>query len=322
MKVLITGGRGFIGYHLKEELKKSCQVKTIDNLFHPCLAPVDDTFNYADVRYYHEIEPYIKWADVIYHLAAQIHVDRSIEYPQETIDVNVTGTLNVLEACRKYKKKLIFASSSEVYGTQEYTNFRCACLRKEGLTKDQGDISELHPLNGQSPYAASKIAGDRLCKAYFDTYGLDVTILRNFNTFGPYQNDTSYGGVIAKFTKAALRGQPLYVYGSGEQCRDYIYITDAIAGYKLCATKKLSGRAVNIGSGATITINELAKLIKRIAKSNSRIIHTKPRRGEVKRLCADISFAQRCGFKPKTNFTTNLKEYVDWYKKFNFKRNK
>jgi len=293
---MITGGRGFIGYHLKEELKKNNQVIVLDNLFHPCQAPVDDTFHYADVRYYHEIESWVKWADIVYHLAAQIHVDRSIEFPQETIDVNVTGTLNILEACRKYHKKMIFASSSEVYGTSQVDK-----------------INERHPLDGQSPYAASKISGDRLCKAYYDTYGLDVTILRNFNAFGPYQNDTSYGGVIARFTKAALSGEPLYVYGGGEQQRDYIYITDALFGYRICAQHNLSGQAINIGTGYTITINELARFIKNITKSNSEIIHTEPRPGEVQRLCADISLAQQYGFKPTTNFKQHLEHYIKWY---------
>src|SRR3990167_10429668 len=157
------------------------------------------------------IYDYVRESDIVFLLAAQIHVDKSIENPQETIDINVNGTLNILEACRKYGKKLVFASSSEVYGTSQ-SEF----------------MSETHPLDAQSPYAASKVAGDRLCKSYIDTYGMDISILRNFNTFGEYQNDGSYGGVIAIFTRQALAGEPITIYGTGEQERDYMYIEDAL----------------------------------------------------------------------------------------------
>ena len=170
MKALITGGAGFIGYHLHQSLEKDGhEVIAIDNFYHPCEAPQEAT--YADVRYYDEVEKYVEWADMIFHLAAQIHVDRSIEIPQETFDINVKGTINVLEACRKFKKKIIFASTSEVYGSSQ-----------------TDEMDESHPLDGHSPYAASKIAGDRLCKSYYETFGLPVIILRNFNTFGCYDN--------------------------------------------------------------------------------------------------------------------------------------
>jgi nucleoside-diphosphate-sugar epimerase len=298
MKILIIGAAGFIGSHLYEKLKKDKhEVVGIDNFFHSSSHPIIKDVEYADVRYYQDIESYIKWADIVYHLAAQIHVDKSITNPQETLDINVTGTLNVLEAVKKYNKKMVFASSSEVYGTQ-----KC-------------QMTELHQLDCQSPYAASKVAGDRLCKSYCDTYGTQVAILRNFNTFGSYQADESYGGVIAIFTRLALQNKPLTIFGDGTQERDYMSIKDAIKGYEFCIEKELWGKPVNVGTGKTISIKEIAKKIIELTGSKSKIIYGDPRPGEVQRLCADISFAEKNGFEISTNFNDNLKEYVKWYKK-------
>ena len=317
MKIFITGAAGFIGGHLMEKLiKDGHEVRGKDNWFHASKNPIIEKVNYGDIRYYSQIEEYVKWSDVVFHLAAQIHVDRSIESPQETIDINVTGTLNILEAVRKYNKKMVFASSSEVYGTQKYSSFYCGCQDSEGIRfNNLGDIPEIHPLDAQSPYAASKVAGDRLCKSYFDTYGTQVSILRNFNTFGPYQADESYGGVIAIFTRCALKGEPIRIFGDGEQERDYMPVSEAIRGYEFCINEGLYGRPVNIGTGETVKIKEVAKRIKDITKSKSKIIYVKPRAGEVQRLCADISFAKSKGFKIKNEFNNKLNEYIKWYEK-------
>lgn len=309
MKILITGAAGFIGSHLYQKLKsEGHEVIGIDNFSHASKNQVTQEIYTGDIiegliydkklYTFSSLEHYIKWSDIVYHLAAQIHVDKSIENPSETLDINVNGTLNILEACRKYKKKLIFASSSEVYGSSQ-SEF----------------MDEHHPLDAQSPYAASKVAGDRLCKAYIDTYGMDICILRNFNTFGPYQSDggegSSYGAVIGIFTRAALRNEPIRIFGDGEQRRDYMYITDAIQGYEIAS--KYTG-VLNIGSGIDVSINELAQKIKGLTNSNSEILHTEARPGEVRRLCADISRAKGLGFSPVTNLDDHLRTYVEWYK--------
>ncbi|KKK76617.1 hypothetical protein LCGC14_2861810, partial [marine sediment metagenome] len=197
--------------------------------------------------------------------------------------------------CRKYNKKLVFASSSEVYGTSR-SKF----------------MKETHQLDPQSPYAASKVAADRLCHSYIKTYGMNICILRNFNTFGEYQADDSYGGVIARFTRKALLGEPLEVFGSGEQERDYMFIDDCVRGYMIAS--KYSG-VLNVGTGECVTINEVAEQIKRITKSKSPIVHVNERPGEVMRLCADISLANSLGFKPQTKFERDLRKYINWYKK-------
>jgi len=303
MKNLIIGNRGFLGSHLYKRLKeKGEDVKGIDNLMHPCKQKVPS--KYGDIRYYHDIENGIEWADTVYLLAAQIHVDKSISNPEETLDINVKGTMNVLEAVKKFDKRLVFASSSEVYGTS-----------------NSWYMDEHHQLDGQSPYAASKTAGDRLCKAYYDTFGTRATILRNFNTFGEFQNDGSYGGVIAIFTRRAIDGQDLCIYGDGKQERDYMHVSDAISGYELCMeSPNLVGRAVNVGSGNTVTINELAEVIIKLTGSKSKVIHIDPRPGEVHRLCADTTLAKENGFVSTTDMEKDLKTYVEWYKSNNRSR--
>lgn len=297
MRYLITGAAGFIGSHLYEKLKKEGhEVKGVDNWFHACNNPIVRNVFKVDVRN-GAMEGYVRWADVVFHLAAQIHVDYSIKYPKETLDINVNGTLNLLEMVKKYGKEMVLASSSEVYGTAQTEK-----------------ISENHPLDCQSPYAASKVAAERLAYAYYKTYGTKVSILRNFNTFGPYQADNSYGGVIAIFSRKALRGEPLKVYGDGSQERDYMSVQDAIRGYEFCIERRLWGRSINIGTGKTVKIQRLAEKIIRLTGSKSKIINIEPRPGEVQRLCADTSFAESLGFVINTNFNEDLKSYVQWHK--------
>lgn len=289
---LVTGGAGFIGSHLCRKLESlGHKVVSLDNMMHPCENPYESKF--ADVRYSQDIAQYFKGTDVCFHLAAQISVDRSIHSPQETIDVNINGTLNILELCRKHDIKLVFASTSEVYGTAQ-----------------KPKMDEDHPLDAQSPYGASKAAADRLCKSYIDTYGMDIAILRNFNTFGPCQNDDSYGGVIARFTKAALAGEDLNIFGSGEQERDYMWVDDAVNAYLKVVSQK---GVFNAGSGTTIKVNRIAHLIKEHLKSKSRIVHVKARPGEVQRLCCDAGKIKKLGWSPKTSIEEGIKKYVDYY---------
>lgn len=298
-KIFVTGARGFLAYHLINSLEKEGhQVLGIDNLFHPCAGKLSKSlWKWGDVRYYPTVSAYIANADIVYHLAAQIHVDQSINDPVFTNDVNIGGTLNILEACRKFNKRLIFASTSEVYGT--------------ALTES---IGEDHPLNPQSPYAASKVAADRLCYSYWKTYNLPVTIVRNFNFFGNYQSFDSYGGVIARFTYDALHGRAPKIFGSGEQERDYMNSEDAVMAYKLSSTPEMVGKVVNFGSGKTVKINDLANMI--VKQLNPSLIpeHIDPRPGEVQKLKANINLAQSLGFKPKTDFERDLHDYLEWFR--------
>ena len=303
MKILITGGAGFIGSHLYQSLKsKGLEVLAIDNFSHACGHSLNKQVIYKDIRYYNDIAPLIEWCDILVHLGAEINVDKSIKHPEETIDTNVKGTLNCLEAVRKYGKKMIFASTSEIYGTS-----KCQFM------------DESHPTLPQSPYGASKLAGDALCRAYYETYKTNVMILRNFNIFGPYQNSgegagSSYGSVISIFANKALNNEDIIIFGDGEQSRDYMYIDDTVGAYELCINKidSLVGQCLNMGTGKTITINELAKKIIKITNSVSEIKHIEPRAGEVKRLCCDNRKAQGLGLVPATNFDLDLQKYITW----------
>jgi len=296
MKVFITGSAGFIGANLSNALvKEGYEVAGIDNYFHSCDLTPEGQHEFGDILFKDDMDHYIQWCDVVVHLAAQIHVDYSIKFPQKTIDTNVTGTLNVLELCRKYNKKCVVASTSEVYGSSQ-----CDLM------------SELHPLDAQSPYGASKVAADRLAKSYTDTYGMNIVIVRNFNAFGPYQNDGSYGSVISRFTKAALENKPIQIYGDGTQERDYMYIDDIVQAYKF-AIDKLPAGVYNFGTGKTQTINSIAAKISNFVKQKAPITHVVARAGEVQRLCCDITKVKSFGFVPNTDFDRDLERYINWY---------
>ena len=295
MNVLVTGVAGFIGSHLYRRLvENGHKVIGIDNLSHPCGQKVP--YQYVDVRYFKEVLPFFSNCDVCFHLAAQISVDKSITNPEETIATNIIGTNNILECARRYKTTVVFASSSEIYGSSQMDY-----------------MAESHPLEPHSPYGAAKLAGDALCRVFYKTYGLDVVVVRNFNTFGEYQNNDSYGGVIAKFVKAALKDEDIVIYGSGVQERDYMHIKDALQGYEK-AMMLPAGVVVNFGTGKTIRIIDLANKIVEMTGSKSKIVHAEERKGEVQRLCANITYARSFGFEPQTDFWKDLKRYVKWMK--------
>ena len=200
MKMLITGGAGFIGSHLCEKYtKEGHKVLCLDNFMNGNLMNIRHLLGYrnfklvnGDIRDSDLLEKVMPNTDVVFHLAAQIHVDRSIVEPKLSYEINVLGTQNVLEAARVYDvQKVINTSTSEVYGSAQYV-----------------PIDENHPLDAPHPYGASKIAADRMCFAYIQTYGMDITIMRPFNAFGPKQKDFGYGGAISIFINRVLKDLP------------------------------------------------------------------------------------------------------------------
>ena len=223
MKLLITGGAGFIGSHLCDKyVGEGHTVVCLDNFMSGDLMNIRHLLDYrnfklvrGDVRDFDFLEKTMRDVDIVFHLAAQIHVDRSYIEPRLTYDINVIGTQNVLEVARLYDAtRVIHASTSEIYGSAQYV-----------------PIDEVHPLNAPHPYGASKIAADRMCYAYIHTFGLNISIMRLFNVFGPRQKDVGYGGVISIFTRRVLNNIPPIIYGDGKQTRDYTYITDAVNAY-------------------------------------------------------------------------------------------
>lgn len=312
MKILITGGAGFVGSHLCDRfVKNGDTVICLDNFFNGDLINIRHLLNYrnfklikGDIRDFELLEKISQGVDVIFHLAAQVHVDRSYIEPKLTYDINVGGTQNILEVARLHDiEKIIHASTSEVYGSAMYA-----------------PIDEKHPLNAPHPYGASKIAADRMCYAYNITYGMNVNILRFFNIFGPKQRDTGYGGVISIFTRRVLNNIPPIIFGNGEQTRDYTYIDDVVNGYELALNydQKLS-EPINFGTGSEISIKEIAtKIIDICGKSDELSpVYIEPRIGEVKRLIANAGKAKDLlGWEPKYDFDTGLKNFIDWYKNY------
>jgi UDP-glucose 4-epimerase len=311
MKILITGGAGFVGSHLCDKYVKSGDtVLCFDNFMNGNLMNIRHLLNFrnfkliqGDIRDYDLLEKIMRDVDAVFHLAAQIHVDRSIIEPKLTYDINVLGTQNVLEIARMNDvEKIIHASTSEVYGSAQYA-----------------PMDEKHPLNSPHPYGASKIAADRMCYAYIETYGMNICIIRPFNLYGPRQKDSGYGGVISIFTKRVLSNMPPVIYGSGEQTRDYTYVDDIVRAYDLLLKHPQPIREpINFGTGEDVKINDLAKKIIELCGKDLTPVHVEERPGEVTRLIADISEAKKLGWKPDYTLNAGLKKFIDWYKNYKF----
>jgi len=301
--VLITGAAGFVGSNLGEYFtNKGDIVIGIDNFMHPAVKQEDINFSiiYGDVRYSEDIDKYIKDCDIVYHLAAQINVDKSIAHPQETMDINLGGTQNVLNSCRRYNKPMVFASSSEVYGTHDKP------------------ISEGSQTYAQSPYAVSKLSADKLCGNYHDLYDVEVYRTRFFNIFGPRQSNDTYGAVIPIFVKKILNGESPRIFGDGYQERDYIYIDDVVRIYdEIPKNKNVAGTPINIGTGECVSIIDIPKYINSILGTSIQPEFGPPRAGEVRKLQADINFLTRSyglHIAPQIDFREGLRRYIEWIK--------
>lgn len=312
MKILITGGAGFVGSHLCDKYSREGHIVIcLDNFMSGNLMNVRHLLDYrnfklvkGDIRDFDLLEKIVHDVDVIMHLAAQVHVDRSYIEPKLTYDINVMGTQNILEAARLFDaKRVIYASTSEVYGSAQYV-----------------PIDEKHPLNAPHPYGASKTAADRMCHAYIQTYGMDICILRLFNIYGPRQRDLGYGGVISIFTRRVLNNMPPIIYGDGLQTRDYTYIEDVVKAYDLMLNRhEPLAEPVNFGTGKEVSIVDLAHKIIDFCGQKDKIkpAHVNPRIGEVNKLISNSKKAQEIlGWKAKYSLDKGLKEFIDWYKKY------
>lgn len=302
--VLITGGAGFQGSHLTERLTKEDHEVIILNTDSPHVQRNIQSVR-EKVKLIHGsitdkeiVNKTVRNSDTIIHLAAHIHVDESIQDPRSTVEVNINGTLNVLEAARKYGKRLIHISSCEVYGA---------------LKPGDESIDEEYELRPFSPYASSKAAADRLCFAYYKTYDLNITIIRPFNVFGERQKEGSGGALIPILVARALNDEPLKVYGTGEQKRDYMYISDLIDAYMLVFNNQnLKGEIVNFGTGQATAVIDIVKYI--AGELGATIEYAPPRPGEVTQFVANIEKAKRLGFTPKISIWDGIDKYIEWRK--------
>jgi UDP-glucose 4-epimerase len=299
LRVLVTGGVGFIGSHLVGVLiRTGHQVRVLDNLSTGSienLADVLDAIEFVrgDVRDYGVVESAVRDVDAVIHLAALIDVAESVEKPDLYFDVNVIGTYNVTKASRSINT-FVFASSSAVYGEP---------IRVP--------IPEDHPLMPKSPYAASKVSGEAFVQAFANQYGFRPVILRLFNVYGPKQS-RAYAGVIIEFIRRVSRGEPPVIFGDGEQTRDFIHVSDVVETIMLSLRNERVRGVFNIGSGEGVTINRLANLIlKLMGREDLRPIYAPPRPGDIRYSIADITRARKeLGFKPKVGLEVGIKELI------------
>ena len=301
-KVVVTGGLGFIGSHLVEALVEDNDVTIIDNMSTGTLANLADVgarpkVIEGDVAALNLAEIF-DGCDYIFHQAALPSVGRSINDPIASNESNTTGTLNVLVAAKDSGiKKVVFASSSSVYGDA------AALPKREDMC--------LAPL---SPYAVTKAAGELYCTVFQQVYGLQTISLRYFNVFGPRQNPYSqYAAVIPKFIIALLNNAPLTVYGDGEQSRNFTFVKHVVeANIRACESNETG--TFNVACGRSITVNELIALLSEITGRHVAPTYVAARLGDVRHSLADISKARSLGYEPHSDFTKELEETVRWFK--------
>lgn len=305
MKALVTGGAGFIGSNIVKLLvERGHKVTVLDNLLsgYKCnLNPFPEVnFIKGDVRDAKMVLKAAKGADAIFHLAASVGNIRSIEHPIEDSQINVLGTLNILEAARKYKVgKVVFSSSAGIFGELKTL-----------------PIKEGHPAEPDSPYGASKLAAEKLCLAYAKLYALECICLRYFNVYGINQRYDAYGNVIPIFAYHILKNEPITIFGDGEQTRDFVNVYDVVQANYLAATAKNVWGAFNIASAKRITINRLAEIMYKVSGCKPNIKYGPLRKGDVRHSLADISAAKKAfGYKPTVDIEDGLKEYFAWMRK-------
>jgi len=285
MIALVTGDTGFIGSNMRDFLiEKNVEVIGFSR------RRGFDIFNMDQLR------KAVKKCDIVYHFAAEAKPGESVLNPVRTVEVNLKGSLNVLEACRETGVPLVYPSSCEIYGDSTVP------------------IKEDFPINPPNPYAASKAAIDRLCYTYYRCYGLDVKIVRLFNPYGPRQQ---LNKIMPTFYFEAVRNKPITVYGDGSDTRDYVYIEDIVRGLWL-ARKLSAGEVINLATGEATTNLEVARLIKEIVGSKSEIVFIDyPKAfGGIKNQVGSYEKAERLiGWKPETSLEEGVKKTIDWLSK-------
>jgi len=303
---LVTGGAGFIGSHIAEELvHRGETVRVLDNLstgkkenLSGVIGRLD--FLEGDVRDIDACRRAVRGADHVLHQAALASVIGSVADPLLTNAINVTGTLNLLLAARDASvRSFVLASSSAAYGDDP------------GLSKLEGEEGK-----ALSPYGVSKLAGEKYCEAFHVLFGMKAAALRYFNVFGPRQDPRSeYAAVIPVFITKALEGERPVIYGDGEQSRDFIYVKSVVEANILAAESPAAGgETINIASGTGLTVNALLDAVNRITGKGIQAVFEPPRPGDIKYSVADIGKARRVlGFEPRIPFLEALRETVSWY---------
>ncbi len=310
MRCLVTGGAGFIGSNIVERLvAEGHEVTVLDDLssgtrinLEPFLSPIPRIrFVEGDVRDEAAVSEAIRGAEVVFHLAASVGNKRSIDHPLLDAEINVLGTLRVLEACRREGTgKIVVSSSAGIFGELKTLPIR-----------------EDHPIEPDSPYGCTKLCQEKECLAYAKLHGIEATALRYFNVYGARQRFDAYGNVIPIFVFRMLRGEPITIFGDGEQTRDFVEVRDVVQANLRAALSRGTGGAYNIASGTRITISALARMlsdrIEPLLGRRPEIRFGAPRPGDVLHSLADIGKARAAfGYKPAIGLEEGLRDYVAW----------
>ena len=310
MKVLVTGGAGFIGSHIVERLLKAeHEVVVVDNLDPYYDVKVketnveifknnpDYTFVNGDIFDKKLMKELIGNVDAIFHLAAQAGVRASIANPRKTFEINTIGTFNLLEMCLDTDiKKFVNSSSSSVYGKVKYLPF-----------------DEEHPTNPISPYGVSKLAAEHYCRVFYEVYGLKTVNLRYFTVYGPRMRPDL---AISIFTRNALRNEPIEIFGDGTYTRDFTYIDNIVdLNIKVLKNNSVNGETFNVGTGEQITVSGLAKKIIELTGSSSKVIFSNREEGDMEHTLANVGKAKRLlRYEPKYDLDEGLRLFIGWVK--------
>ncbi len=304
MRVLVTGGAGFIGSHLVQRLLAGGhQVRVLDSFYTGRRANLEDVASEielidGDIRDLERTRGATTGCEAVFHLAAVPSVPRSLADPITTHEANATGTLNVLIAARDTDaQRVVFASSSSIYGAAEE-------LPKRESTAPL-------PI---SPYAVSKLAAENYCRSFFELFELETVALRYFNVFGPRQDpDSQYAAVVPKFIRTFRNGEAPTIFGDGEQSRDFTYVGNVVeANLAALARPEVAGRVYNIAYGQRTTLNELAAILREETGATVAAVHGPPRAGEVRHSHADISLARReLGYEPAISLAEGLRRTIE-----------
>ena len=305
MKILVTGGAGFIGSHLVDQLiKEDHKVVVIDNLSTGKKENLNPKAKFYKIDICDEKISQIfkkEKPEAVFHYAAQINVRKSVENPIEDAKVNILGTLNILESCKKYGiKKFTFASTVGVYGNTEDL-----------------PVSENHPLNPISPYTVSKLAIENYLNYYKREFGF--VLLRFANVYGPRQITTGEGGVVAIFIDNLLNQKIPTIYGDGNQTRDFVYIEDVVEANILTLNNSKRECFYNIGTGIETTINNLFRLISQKTKTDIAPVYESPREEDIYKSCVDYSkIKKELGWQPKYNLERGLQKTINQFRMNNY----
>ena len=303
MRILITGGAGFIGRHIADYFQDRAEVRVIDNLRSGSksnLSGLKCQLIVGSILDRDLVREAMRSVDFVFHLAAMVSVQESVQKPNECAEINVGGTAIVLEeAARARVKKLIFSSSAAVYGDNPIN-----------------PKIESMPADPKSPYATGKDEAERHCRSFTDEGRLSTVCLRYFNVFGPYQNPASeYSAAVPAFIEKAFRNQPITIFGDGRQTRDFIYVKDVVAANAFFALKSQATDVFNVGCGREITITDLALTIRNLTSSSSTVEYEAERLGDVKHSIAGVDKIQAAGFRPICDLAEGLRATIEFFKK-------